>query len=516
MGNHDAYRRIREHARSSHVGFRLAAAALLLVVVASASTSRFGAESPSAAPASPALRSASAAQNAASSSSLSVAKPAGVASGDVLVAAVAARLSAGSAFTQPAGWTLVRRDDCSGPQKTDLAQALFYKVAGGSEPSSYTFSFSAPTGAAGSVLAYSGVDTANPLDGSSGKYTRNTVFIHGPSLDASGEGRRLVASFAHSGTQGVSSPSGMTDRASSAVSVTPTASVTVADEARASGGATGNRTARGQTAQSCNVGGMVLLRPNGGSNTSPPPSPPPPSPPPPSPPPPSPPPPSPPPPSPPPPSPPPPSPPPSGSQVVTNTQWKCTGPVNLDLVKITMNNGSLDALVLGAGCTGIIRRVEIEGPMADGIKIQNNSANAAHDLLIAGGYVSCGQAASGVHQDGMQGMGGRNVTFRNLVIDCLGGGGGNFFPAKGGSGATTPTNIVCDHCAFGPRHPNNVQIQTSVISGVRNSLICRPTSGRDPVIVGSSASNPVEESNLVVASNDSRCSQQGLRAWASG
>jgi hypothetical protein len=191
--------------------------------------------------------------------------------------------------------------------------------------------------------------------------------------------------------------------------------------------------------------------------------------------------------------------------------------VNLDLVRITMNNGSQDALVLGSGCTGVIRRVEIQGPMADGIKIQNASSNAAHDLQILGGYVFCGPAASGVHQDGMQGMGGRNVLFRDLVIDCLGGGGGNFFPAKGGSGATTPTNIVCDHCAFGPNHPNNVQIQTSVLSGIRDSLVCRPDSGRDPIVIGSSASQAVNDGNTVVPNSDPRCaSQSSLRSWVSG
>ena len=191
--------------------------------------------------------------------------------------------------------------------------------------------------------------------------------------------------------------------------------------------------------------------------------------------------------------------------------------MNLDLVKITMNDGTRDALVLAPGCTGVIRRIEVEGRMADGIKVQNSSPNAAHDLQILGGYVVCGPAASGVHQDGMQAMGGRNILFRNLVIDCLGGGGGNFFPARGGSGATTPTNIVCDHCAFGPRHPNNVQIQTSSTSGIRNSLVCRPNSGRDAIMIGSSASQPVQTNNLVVASNDARCATSAaLRSWASG
>lgn len=199
--------------------------------------------------------------------------------------------------------------------------------------------------------------------------------------------------------------------------------------------------------------------------------------------------------------------------VITSTPYRCTSSVNINLLKITVDAPSSDALQLGTNCTGSIARVEIEGRMADGIKVQNASANAAHDLVIGGGYVRCGQAASGVHQDGMQAMGGRNITFRNLVIDCLGGGGGNYFPARGGSGATMPTDIVCIHCAFGPRHPNNVQIQTSVRSGIRDSLVCRPTSGRAPITIGSTAQQPVNASNTIVPSNDPVCTPDGLLAW---
>lgn len=208
---------------------------------------------------------------------------------------------------------------------------------------------------------------------------------------------------------------------------------------------------------------------------------------------------------------------PAGSQtppnVIQNGPFRCAAHVNIGLLKITMSNGSQDALVLAAGCSGSIQRVEAEGPMADGIKVQNANTNAAHDLTIGGGYIRCGQASGGVHQDGMQAMGGRNITFRNLVIDCLGGGGGNYFPARGGSGATMPTDIVCIHCAFGPRHPNNVQIQTSVRSGIRDSLVCRPTSGRAPITIGSTAEQPVNASNTVVPSNDPVCTFDGLLAW---
>lgn len=200
--------------------------------------------------------------------------------------------------------------------------------------------------------------------------------------------------------------------------------------------------------------------------------------------------------------------------VLTGEGFRCTGPVDLDLVRVTNPPG--DGVTLASGCTGRIGRLELSGVRnGDGIKVQNADANAARDLVIAGGYVRCaGAATDGTHQDGVQAMGGRNITFRNLSIDCYGGGGGNFFVQRAGGGATTPTNIVCDGCALGPRHPNNVQVNgsSSIGSGVRDSLICRPLSGRNP-IMGAPA---VNAGNQIVPSGDPSCTIEGLTAWANG
>src|SRR5574338_1038351 len=70
--------------------------------------------------------------------SLTVSKPTGTTTNDVLVAAVTVR--GAPTITAPSGWTLIR-SDASG---TALSQALYRKVAGGSEPSSYAWTFSEP------------------------------------------------------------------------------------------------------------------------------------------------------------------------------------------------------------------------------------------------------------------------------------------------------------------------------------------------------------------------------------
>ena len=177
-----------------------------------------------------------------------------------------------------------------------------------------------------------------------------------------------------------------------------------------------------------------------------------------------------------------------------NGNWRCESNVNYELVQVH-SDGSGDAVRLSAGCTGRIGRLEVDGVRnGDGIKVQN-SGNVAHDLTIESGFVSCvGPSTDGTHQDGLQAMGGTNITFRRFVFDCYGGGGGNYFVQRAGGGATTPTNIVCDGCAFGPRHPNNVNLGNSVGSGARNSLICEPTSGRNPFMTDSGAPQPGQES----------------------
>jgi hypothetical protein len=45
-----------------------------------------------------------------------------------------------------------------------VRQAIFYRIAGTSEPASYAFGLSTSQSAAGGIVAYSGVDPANPID----------------------------------------------------------------------------------------------------------------------------------------------------------------------------------------------------------------------------------------------------------------------------------------------------------------------------------------------------------------
>ena len=100
-----------------------------------------------------------------------ITRPTTTSSGDVLVASVNARLSSSSAITAPTGWNLIRGDS-SGPGFSPLTQALYYKVAGSSEPASYAWSLSSTSSATAAILDFKNVDRTTPVDSHSGAFTR--------------------------------------------------------------------------------------------------------------------------------------------------------------------------------------------------------------------------------------------------------------------------------------------------------------------------------------------------------
>ena len=118
----------------------------------------------------PTFRSASTADNA-STTSLSVTRPAGVVTGDALLAVVDVR--GAPTITAPAGWTLVRVDN----NGTTLKQAVYIKIAGSTEATSYAWSFSSTQAAAATILAYVGVHATSPIDASSGGVNSSSTSI---------------------------------------------------------------------------------------------------------------------------------------------------------------------------------------------------------------------------------------------------------------------------------------------------------------------------------------------------
>jgi len=192
----------------------------------------------------------------------------------------------------------------------------------------------------------------------------------------------------------------------------------------------------------------------------------------------------------------------TGSITLVDKGWTCTGPVALTSVSVTITKnlvaplrgqGNVDAIHIHSGCTGTIGKLTVVQYEGDGIKV----GQGAHDLVVESGSVSCFDRAAGKHQDGVQVMGGSNIVFRNLNVQCQSSNNSAFFINKGTTSSQVPTNVVCDGC-FLSGGGITVRIYNSVSSGVRNSTIV--AGHLSPLhIAKSSAINPINVNNTVAA-----------------
>lgn len=171
-------------------------------------------------------------------------------------------------------------------------------------------------------------------------------------------------------------------------------------------------------------------------------------------------------------------PPPTGGTLIelTDQQWRCTRPIaelatNGLPLRVVLNytrpfvpaNGG-GAAWLGNGCDGDADPATVDlildirgdgrsyGPGDDAIRLANASPGPRN--LVISGHADCGPRVAPAHQDGVQVLGGLNVTFRNFTIGdydngratCQGAGGAFFY-----SGASTNVDveggryIACNH-----------------------------------------------------------------------
>ena len=209
--------------------------------------------------ATPTFASAASGATATAAQSLTISRPAGSGAGNVLVAAVAFRVDSATSIAAPVGWTTVVQTACT-TASSPLAQATFVRVAGPSEPATYSFTGPATTGAVGSILAYSGVDTVQPVVAAAGAMTRNTRSLSA-SVTTSVPQSLLVGAFTHSGRTAIDPPTGMQPRTDAVTGTSaPAARMLTADQLLATAG-THSRTARAQANNTCNVAQLVALRP---------------------------------------------------------------------------------------------------------------------------------------------------------------------------------------------------------------------------------------------------------------
>ncbi|MEI7901168.1 MAG: YDG domain-containing protein, partial [bacterium] len=148
-----------------------------------------------------------------SGNSVTIAKPTGVVSGDVMIACMAQRNSSGTPSDAVlSGWNVVKSGTL-GTSGTSRYGTILSKVAGNSEPGSYTFALAAAVGGAvGDIVAFSGVDNVTPVDavglsfttagGSSGSATVSADTINTVSANVAAIMFGMAAGITSTGTGG--------------------------------------------------------------------------------------------------------------------------------------------------------------------------------------------------------------------------------------------------------------------------------------------------------------------------
>jgi len=201
--------------------------------------------------------------------SLTISKPSGVVAGDVMLVSIA-QVGNNSVNPTYAGWTAVAGANLGGNPKS--RGSVLYKVADGTEGSTFTFTLgSGTTGAVGSMVAFSGVDTsgATPFDVSPGTIlTANSTAAGATTITTvSADAAVIMFGMASNGAPTWSgwtttSPGALTELYDSQNSSGGQASVGAAWAAKAVAGATGAGAATLSSAQR-NGGILIALKPGG-------------------------------------------------------------------------------------------------------------------------------------------------------------------------------------------------------------------------------------------------------------
>lgn len=197
---------------------------------------------------------------------LTINKPAGVLADDIMIASIAVGLNT-IVVTPPSGWILVRQVSRSGTNSSTLQ--TYYRVATGSDPASYSWTFSGGThvGAVGGIAAFSGADTVVPIADETGVATVSATTHLATGLTSIKANSMLVTvhEYASSGTW--TPPAGMTEAVDIASRTVPDAgglSMEMNYELRPVVGATGTRQATASNNADLGATQSLMINPLGG------------------------------------------------------------------------------------------------------------------------------------------------------------------------------------------------------------------------------------------------------------
>ena len=191
---------------------------------------------------------------------LTINRPIGTVAGDVMIAAIGTTPTS-IPITPPLGWTLIQSQQQAA--NTSSVVATFYRVAGASEPVSYTWML--PTnhaGAVGGILSYSGVNTGAPIDVSAKAATPSALTHTAPSVLTSVTGDMLVTVHEYTSARSWTPPAGMTERIDIASIAASNVGITLEmNELLLAGpGATGTKTATASASGDAGATISIALR----------------------------------------------------------------------------------------------------------------------------------------------------------------------------------------------------------------------------------------------------------------
>jgi hypothetical protein len=144
---------------------------------------------------------------------VTVSPPASITAGNLLLANISINGGNQANVTAPSGWTQILRTD----NDTNISIVSYYKITTASEPSNYTWSIDHQTTAKGEISQYSGINSSNPIDTSSGNSGFGTLATTTP-VTTSSANEQIVTLFgvdvgknSNAGAY-FTQPTGMTER----------------------------------------------------------------------------------------------------------------------------------------------------------------------------------------------------------------------------------------------------------------------------------------------------------------
>ena len=193
---------------------------------------------------------------------LTINKPAGTISGDVMIAAIAVRPNTAT-ITAPAGWTLIRRTNNANTNMS--SQATYRKVAGAAEPASYSWTFNTTTGSAGGIATFYGVNSTTPVDVENGQTTPSGTTHTAPSVTTTKAYDMVVTTHSYTSATTWTPPAGMTEAVDISSDPVPNAvgmSLELNYVVQPAAGATGAKTATGANDADVGVAQTLALARN--------------------------------------------------------------------------------------------------------------------------------------------------------------------------------------------------------------------------------------------------------------